>query len=118
MNPEVKAKWLTALRSGVYRQSQGSLRNERNEYCCLGVLCELASQADVIPLPILISDRTHYAYNGSEAYLPDAVMGWAGLDKSPEVPAINSNNEPLELAYLNDSGYSFERIADLIEEHL
>jgi hypothetical protein len=45
MNPEVKALWLDALRSGEYKQGQGRLRKTEDDgtfsYCCLGVLCDL-----------------------------------------------------------------------------
>jgi len=40
MKAEFKSKWLDALRSGQYRQGQGKLRNEGNEFCCLGVLLD------------------------------------------------------------------------------
>ena len=48
MNPEVKKRWLAALRSGEYAQTTGKLHRldpdvfEPNDipagYCCLGVL--------------------------------------------------------------------------------
>lgn len=41
MNAELKAKWVSALRSGEYEQTIGALRRgtaERFYYCCLGVL--------------------------------------------------------------------------------
>jgi hypothetical protein len=43
----LKAEWVAALRSGEYRQGKNSLRcksieNGQYEYCCLGVLCDLA----------------------------------------------------------------------------
>lgn len=41
MNGELKAKWLEALRSGRYKQGQGRLRDESNQFCCLGVLCDV-----------------------------------------------------------------------------
>jgi len=41
MTPELKAKWLNALRNGNYTQGFGSLHVD-NTYCCLGVLCEIA----------------------------------------------------------------------------
>ncbi len=49
MNPEVKARWVAALRGGEYTQdkyTQGksSLRNKYDELCCLGVLCDLAGK--------------------------------------------------------------------------
>lgn len=41
MNPELKAKWVAALRSGKFQQGRGQLR-KGDEYCCLGVLCKVA----------------------------------------------------------------------------
>lgn len=42
MNPEIKTKWVEALRSGKYKQGKKSLRSrEGDKYCCLGVLCDL-----------------------------------------------------------------------------
>lgn len=41
MTPELKTRWLAALRSGEYSQVRGTLKN-RDGYCCLGVLCEIA----------------------------------------------------------------------------
>jgi hypothetical protein len=44
MKPELKAKWLEALRSGAYQQVQGCLKceiNDQPKFCCLGVLCDL-----------------------------------------------------------------------------
>ena len=39
MNKELKEKWITALRSGEYKQGQTLLHSdEDNSYCCLGVL--------------------------------------------------------------------------------
>lgn len=35
MNPEVKERWLSALRSGDYSQARGQLKNQLG-YCCLG----------------------------------------------------------------------------------
>ena len=43
MDPELKAKWIAALRSGEYKQGKNRLHsNEDNSFCCLGVLCEVA----------------------------------------------------------------------------
>ena len=41
MNSELKAKWVAALRSGRYKQGDGLLRSRNDEYCCLGVLCDV-----------------------------------------------------------------------------
>jgi hypothetical protein len=45
MKPEIKKMWLEALRSGQYKQGGGALRpHGGNEFCCLGVLCNLHAQ--------------------------------------------------------------------------
>ncbi len=46
LDPKIKTKWLKALRSRKFKQGHTFLKNHNNEYCCLGVLC------DVIGLPI------------------------------------------------------------------
>lgn len=48
LNPEVKAEWLKRLRSGEYTQGGGKLRDGLNRYCCLGVLCDIAADADIL----------------------------------------------------------------------
>ena len=40
MKQEIKEKWVSALRSGEYKQGKEGLRIY-NEFCCLGVLCDL-----------------------------------------------------------------------------
>lgn len=65
MNPEVKKKWLNALRSGAYEQVTGALCKIKNEevigYCCLGVLAEIAVQDDVIESSVIPEYATAYA---------------------------------------------------------
>lgn len=41
MDPELKQKWVDALRSGKYKQGNGWLRDEKDRYCCLGVLADV-----------------------------------------------------------------------------
>ena len=110
INPDIKSKWVAALRSGKYKQGQGKLRvNDR--YCCLGVLCDIVNPEgwEQIPDP----DNKVYAnrYRGScnAHYIPHDLEKDAGLGNSINV---------LRLAPLNDSGYSFDQIADYIEKHL
>lgn len=44
MDKALKAKWLEALRSGKYKQGRGKLRSVDDEFCCLGVLCDISGQ--------------------------------------------------------------------------
>lgn len=140
MNPEVKELWCTALESGDYPQTEGFLRVTENHdeeddapvpgYCCLGVLCELAVQAGVIPPGAeelgeggRLTRVTYGKPRGdqSDYRLPAAVVRWAGLghvpnSKSPAIP--DRNGDMNALANMNDSDYKFPEIARLIREAL
>lgn len=120
MDQTVKAEWVAALRSGKYTQGHGYLRNEHNNFCCLGVLCEVAVKHEIIPEPHQSHElgAWHYGPGASDdVYLPDAVKEWAALDqRNPTV--LLGEQDVLKLAELNDDGEPFDAIADLIEEHL
>lgn len=38
---KLQAKWVKALKSDRYEQATGVLKGDSNEYCCLGVACEV-----------------------------------------------------------------------------
>lgn len=135
MNPDVKAQWLEALRSDEFIQGREQLKGEiwNNdedevidfEYCCLGVLCELASRAGVGGWDNTEGRETRYAtpamVNGfpdrSWSTLPYGVQQWAGISVCD--PAVRDpNGGRTTLSALNDEGKSFEFIADVIEEDL
>ena len=118
MNPDVKKKWVAALRSGEYRQGTGRLRSKDDRFCCLGVLCDLAVRADVLGAPergdgyYLYGDE--YRVSGS---LPREVQAWAETDSA----CGRLNVEVRGFRYLdslNDGGATFEEIADVIEAQL
>ena len=50
MNPDLKAKWISALRSGRYTQGQKRLKTKEGHYCCLGVLCKVLEKPEYIQL--------------------------------------------------------------------
>lgn len=108
MNPSIKQAWIEALRSGEYKQGTGCLR-EDDRYCCLGVLVDLHIKKHDLEWEKLGED---YHFDGSAATLPAVVLEWAGLHI--DNPTVNG----LALATWNDSGESFQWIADLIEETL
>lgn len=131
MKAEIKEKWVAALRSGDYIQGQGLLvtatGNAQLVHCCLGVLCELATQEGVCIKTIFSSVEGDIMFDGNDSMLPWRVSQWAGLDgTNPTVSGIETTdgNREVALAELND-GYSqrgiprhsFEQIATLIEEN-
>jgi hypothetical protein len=112
MNPQIKQKWVSALRSGDYQQTQGYLHKE-DGFCCLGVLCDLYGKENDVEWK-LENDGTYYKFQYHTATLPLSVVEWAGFGSSN--PYICSRS--LTLGGLNDGGSTFNEIADLIEEHL
>lgn len=121
MNPEVKAEWLDALRSDNYAQGRGMLRSQNNDFCCLGVLCDLAERKGIVKSerPIA-SDRFVYGdpdlrSNGISGLLPSAVQVWAGITSSDG--QFGDDQDRNSLADQNDKGKTFEEIADLIERY-
>jgi hypothetical protein len=111
MNPEIKAKWLEDLRSGKFKQTEGTLKSTEGGYCCLGVLCE------------------SMGYQWEEGKTGDYVVA-GEFDEQNEPLECNLNNNILnrtgittdeqgKLVSMNDSeGKSFLEIADYVEKHL
>lgn len=112
MNPEIRARWCEALRSGTYQQGRCYLR-QGDKYCCLGVLEELRlkevgsdwiidwkSEAIYVPQ----DDPEH------QCVLSDSTVEWAGLEShSPYV-----NDRALH-AYNDLENKTFAEIADIID---
>lgn len=115
MNPEVKKKWIEALKSREYDQGVGGLC-VGDRFCCLGVLCDLHARETNKAWDHQVGiERGAARYCGCRNYLPQEVMEWAGLKS--ENPVVGGNDRQA-LANLNDGGYSFSSIANLIEENL
>lgn len=138
MNSDVKNLWIDALLSGKYKQGHNALKDESGKYCCLGVLCELAVTANVIPAPVtkevpsvcpITEEKTYElkTFYGSplvdeygryidehNVVLPPEVSKWAGLKSHDPV----TNRDGRTLSMLNDDGYTFKDLATIIEESL
>jgi hypothetical protein len=118
MDPEVKHRWVEALRSGRYEQGTGAL-NKEGKLCCLGVLCEVALE-DGLPMEVgQHKDGVGHLvveYDEVSSVLPDLVQEYAGL--SDDNPSVLIGGSTISLAELNDDGTSFNVIADVIEEQL
>jgi hypothetical protein len=114
MNPQIKQKWVDALRSGDYKQTQHRLHNEYG-FCCLGVLCDLYGKENNVEWEIN-EDSGKYMFQDKVGVLPFSVIKWSGIADSG--PPGNDQMYIGTLAALNDGGSTFNEIADLIEEHL
>ena len=106
MDPEVKARWVAALRSGEYKQGKFALctrsgfqGQEGDTFCCLGVINEVE----------------RLGCDDDEACLVRAHPVHRARTKLDIVP----HRAQKFLADMNDGhGWSFSKIADWIEENL
>jgi hypothetical protein len=117
MNQGIAQRWVQALRSGEYQQGKRCLRSN-DGFCCLGVLCELHRQeaggewVPSRPVPDAPQGLQYYdAADGDwdNSLLPDTVQEWAGLR------SVSPGAKGYELPECNDSGWTFIKLADLIE---
>lgn len=133
MKNNIMKKWVKALRSGKFKQGQGTLKqfNKRGEarHCCLGVLCELynsemkKNKKKTLPEKIFNND-SEFLYGcskfGTKTYdLPKQVKEWSGV-KNALGQFYNKDdqyNDIQTLADLNDSGLTFKTIANTIEKN-
>jgi hypothetical protein len=126
VNAEIKQQWITALRSGEYKQGELRLKwtdkDGSSEYCCLGVLCDLYSKATNTPWTSDISGIPNPQCGpgrmlNEACELPVAVRTWSGIPSGN--PRVLIGNESTSLMRCNDELYkSFSDIADLIEQAL
>ena len=111
MNQQIKQAWIDALISGVYEQGESCLR-DGDKFCCLGVLCDLAEQDG-------FDNWKDGYFSGRDGVLSEAVLQWAGLPLNVNVSVpFYSKGGKRSLSGINDSGASFEEIAELIHDHL
>jgi hypothetical protein len=97
-------KWINALRSGKYQQTQGALQ-DFDGYCCLGVACKVLIPKNELKLQ---------ANKLLKGFLPNY------QSKAPEWLKQIDRDFQIEttkfLTTLNDNyDYSFDEIADLLE---
>jgi hypothetical protein len=119
MRKDIADMWVSALRSGEYAQTKQFLR-KGGGFCCLGVLCDLHQRRTNAGEWEDVEGRLEAAYvcsldedNYSRTCLPEDVYEWADCAPDPSAAEVG-----LPLAVLNDDhGYTFDLLADLIEEH-
>lgn len=115
---ELLEDWVKALKSGDYSQCKNRLRTDSG-YCCLGVLCDIGQEklrnlgfeVDWVKSP---DDSTYYCFHWS-----DPLKEWSHEEPNflpdPLILIIGDGRQD-ELSRLNDSGASFEQIADIVEK--
>lgn len=110
MDEQIKQNWVKALRSGEYNQAKGALYKPyidgdgNDGYCCLGVLAQVDPNIE-----FQYDEEAEAWYVQSleyQEFLPNDFMDLVGLN-----PDFSD-----DLAHHNDKGFTFDEIADLIEQ--
>jgi hypothetical protein len=104
MEKYLKSKWVETLRSGNYRPGAKRLRNSADQFCCLGVLCDIIDNTEWRSDP----DTPHYLHGANAVSLNSATLKDYGL----------SNLQQHILMNMNDKGASFPEISNYIEKSL
>lgn len=137
MKSHVLDEMVERLRSGKYEQGSGYLRlrhSDGDQFCCLGILCEMAVEEGVVERIDAAADGRVFKYrtngvDGSWAtFLPPAVIEWAGMVSDIEKTMSGQfiyeeqgafGEDPTDtLAYMNDNGTPFDQIADWMEANV
>lgn len=134
MDPELKATWVKALRSGEFEQARSKLHRKidgQDSYCCYGVLCTLVPGLNVTKSPPFNYRGNDYAstvkYNGEGSFIPNAValamfpkevytndLKFDIAYSKPDDPYFENHRRDYWISHLNDGGFTFAQIADLI----
>lgn len=124
LNPEWKQTWVAALRSGNYTQGHSSLRDKDDAFCCLGVACDLFDSSrwrkNIVCRRVFegtqsyLNTSSNYTFRGTQAY-----VNISGYPTKEVLEEFCIDFELMKmLAEWNDAEFSFEEIAQVIEECL
>ena len=101
---ENRRKWEEALESGDYKKGTRYLRSKDDEYCCLGVACELFDGDSEL-------GGKRYLYGNQSATATFRVVSALGLYSENGLHKDGASS----LARINDSSYSFEPVISAIK---
>ena len=105
MDAKIKRKWVKALRSGKYKQAEGTLRDEAGAMCCLGVLADIQG-VNWDEIKEMVSEDLPRGLN-------------AGLTKRQRAILASKNDGCFCHPWGRQVAHeSFEQIADYIEKRL
>lgn len=132
MNPEIKTKWLEALRSGEYKREEGQLRKVTSKeirHCCLGVLCDIHHKLTGegnwhgTATDRYVTSESH----SSDVVLPEKVRRWAGINDctgvflpdKEDIVKHDFGKCSVSLANINDNSRrtDFEDVIPFIEKY-
>jgi len=101
MDKKLKDKWTARLRSGQYFQGRGAFRNLENEFCCLGVLCDIVN-----PVGWRVGIDRWYFWKDQKGEFDTTQLDALGLSNEDQTSLIRMND---------DERADFNQIADWID---
>ncbi len=117
IKPEIKKRWVEALRSGEYNQATGSLRSTDpttliEGYCCLGVLCDVVKDDPEIRSNPDMRWSSNGCFGTQNVEPPFVIDKYVAAGVYRDWTALIERND-------GDGGpqRTFAQIADLIERH-
>jgi len=111
-----RKQWVDALRSGKYKQGTGRLR-DGDMYCCLGIACDISGLGEWIEDWSKDGNNFDHAFSyfvddvAMPGLLPNSVQDWLGVSTL----TVSFDNDTNCLTKVNDVGWDFNMIADIIE---
>ena len=117
MLTKIQLRWLEALESGKYNQGIGNLKSN-DRYCCLGVACELLGLSQKIEDGMIYFGYDHSYHSAIMPYTSWKLLGLK--DGSGYFEELNIDGNIIKnrtLAFLNDSGWTFKQIANVIRKN-
>lgn len=112
MKPELKKRWVDALRSGKYIQDERAL-NTGKGFCCLGVACEVFK--DDVGLEVRTGTTGEVYYDGGRHSLPASLQSLLEITMRGTLTTKVGHRK--HLTELNDlEKMTFDQIADVIDE--
>lgn len=122
MDPELKARWIAALRSGDYTRGVGGLGHAdgaaQKRYCCLGVLCDVEKEC-LAAAGVEVwweSNTLHVGGFAGISYPSPLACQVLGLSNAFwHLTIVTQDGTNPSLDHLNDNGFTFDQIADIID---
>ena len=96
---------IESLKSGKWKKGRGRLRYVTDEYCCIGVACEVFDTNKIYPW-ILDKEIHCYSCDDTKTSAPDFVQRALGL----------KNYQLAKLMDLNDDSDTFDEVINQLEE--
>lgn len=106
MKKMIAETWVSALRSGRYKQGTHCLR-EGDEFDVAGVLCDVYVRIRGEAAWVRDSDAAVFKIFSESVVIPDEILGWSGASASSLIT----------LQRMNDEGANFIEIARVIENN-